>query len=567
MSKITLSDVVNLQNETTAVNVINNNSDTVELAFDNTLSRDGTQPNAMESDLDMNSNRVLNLPTPVSNYEPLRVIDGATVASGGSISVSTLPAGGTINQLLGKNSSTNFDVSWKDNHDVISGGTTNQVLAKNSNTNYDLKWTNSVTSVGVTAPSDLTVTGSPVTTTGNIGLAWAVSPTGTGAVVRATAPTISAPVISSITNGGTITIPSGTDTLVGRSTADTLTNKNIDAGQLTGTIASGRMPALTGDITSTVNTVATTLTNNAVSNSKLAQAGAWTLKGNATGSTANVSDFNITGLTSKASPVGTDQVMIVDNAASGALKVATLSTITSVGAVSSIDSKTGAFTTGNGITTASNSIELSAARRTLPTRQVFTSGSGTYTTPSNCLWIRIRMVGGGGGGGGSGSSGTTNGGTGGTTTFSTLSAGGGSGGTGGSTSSNAGGSGGTASGGNIVNFNGAAGQGLTYPGAGSTWLGGSGGQNAFFGGASGQTTLAGITNSGAGGAGGATSTSICAASGGGSGASVEHVLTSPAASYSYAVGAAGTAGTAGVSGVNGTAGGSGIIIVEEFYGS
>ena len=42
--------------------------------------------------------------------------------------------------------------------------------------------------------------------------------------------TLTSPTISSITNGGTVTIPSGTNTLVARSTTDTLTNKTIDAG-------------------------------------------------------------------------------------------------------------------------------------------------------------------------------------------------------------------------------------------------------------------------------------------------------------------------------------------------
>lgn len=35
-----------------------------------------------------------------------------------------------------------------------------------------------------------------------------------------------------------------------------------------------------------------------------------------------------------------------------------------------------------------------------PTRQRFTSGSGTYTTPTGARWLRLRMVGGGGAGGG-----------------------------------------------------------------------------------------------------------------------------------------------------------------------
>src|SRR6516225_3552961 len=39
-----------------------------------------------------------------------------------------------------------------------------------------------------------------------------------------------------------------------------------------------------------------------------------------------------------------------------------------------------------------------------PTTQVFTTGSGTYTTPAGVLWIEVEMVGGGGGGAGSGTS-------------------------------------------------------------------------------------------------------------------------------------------------------------------
>jgi hypothetical protein len=50
-----------------------------------------------------------------------------------------------------------------------------------------------VESVGLSAPADFTVTGSPVTTTGTLGLSWTISPTGTGAVVRATSPTLVTP--------------------------------------------------------------------------------------------------------------------------------------------------------------------------------------------------------------------------------------------------------------------------------------------------------------------------------------------------------------------------------------
>lgn len=47
----------------------------IQVAFDNTLSRDGTSPNQMEAPLDMNSNRLLNLPAPEFPTDPVRLVD------------------------------------------------------------------------------------------------------------------------------------------------------------------------------------------------------------------------------------------------------------------------------------------------------------------------------------------------------------------------------------------------------------------------------------------------------------------------------------------------------------
>lgn len=44
-------------------------------AFENTLSRDGTTPNQMQSDLDMNGFRVLNVPAPVNDSDLVRLSD------------------------------------------------------------------------------------------------------------------------------------------------------------------------------------------------------------------------------------------------------------------------------------------------------------------------------------------------------------------------------------------------------------------------------------------------------------------------------------------------------------
>lgn len=75
MSKITVNNLSSLQNEITALSVINGNDTKLAAAFDNTLSRDGTSPNQMLSNLDMNSYQVLNLPAPGSDNSPIRKID------------------------------------------------------------------------------------------------------------------------------------------------------------------------------------------------------------------------------------------------------------------------------------------------------------------------------------------------------------------------------------------------------------------------------------------------------------------------------------------------------------
>lgn len=207
--KLTLTDLANLQNETTAVNTINTNSTAIENAVENTLSRDGTSPNQMEDSLDMNSEQILNLPTPATANSPLRLQD--------------------LNDFVGGGTVTN----------IPSGGTTGQVLGKQSNANYNVGWTNSVTSVGMAMPSDLTVTGSPVTTTGTLTANWATTPTGTGAMVKANSPILVTPALGTPASGVATNL---TGTAAGLTAGNVTTNAN-----------------LTGDVTSVGN--ATTLTN------------------------------------------------------------------------------------------------------------------------------------------------------------------------------------------------------------------------------------------------------------------------------------------------------------------
>lgn len=71
--KLSLNDVASLANPTSALSTLKANNDATEQAMENTLSRDGTQPNSMGANLDMNNNRVINLPAPVGVTEPVRL--------------------------------------------------------------------------------------------------------------------------------------------------------------------------------------------------------------------------------------------------------------------------------------------------------------------------------------------------------------------------------------------------------------------------------------------------------------------------------------------------------------
>ena len=64
----------------------------------------------------------------------------------------------------------------------------------------------------------------------------------------------------SVAGSGVLTLPTGTDTLVGKATTDTLTNKSIAATQLTGTIAASALPA--GSVLQVVNSSTATIASN-----------------------------------------------------------------------------------------------------------------------------------------------------------------------------------------------------------------------------------------------------------------------------------------------------------------
>jgi hypothetical protein len=71
VAKLNLSDPVNLRNEQTALGTIGANNRAIEQAVEKSLSRDGSSPNEMNSDFDMNGHRLINLPDAESATEPV----------------------------------------------------------------------------------------------------------------------------------------------------------------------------------------------------------------------------------------------------------------------------------------------------------------------------------------------------------------------------------------------------------------------------------------------------------------------------------------------------------------
>jgi hypothetical protein len=90
-----------------------------------------------------------------------------------------------------------------------------------------------------------------VVTSGGVFQTGAVTLTGTQTLTNKT---LTSPVIATIVNTGTLTLPTSTDTLVGRATTDTLTNKTITSGILLGTLTAGGGVGTNGQVLTSTGT-------------------------------------------------------------------------------------------------------------------------------------------------------------------------------------------------------------------------------------------------------------------------------------------------------------------------
>lgn len=94
------------KNDITATEQINDNFEALQEAIENTLSRDGTGPNFMDADLDMNSYRIINSADPVEDNDIVNLkyveerIGGAVEASNTAVSAATQAANSAQSALV-----------------------------------------------------------------------------------------------------------------------------------------------------------------------------------------------------------------------------------------------------------------------------------------------------------------------------------------------------------------------------------------------------------------------------------------------------------------------------------
>ena len=383
---------------------------------------------------------------------------------------------------------------------------------------------------------------------------------------------------------------------------DTTNAANISSG----TLPAGRMPALTGDITTSAGAVATTLAtvnSNVGTFGSATQVGTFTVNGKglitaASNTTITAALLTVSAKTVAYTTVASDNNVKFDmSGSSNANYAVTLHTAvgntgqvltfvvtagTGILSLNTTSSQTigGYASTGLKIRYTNSSIQVYSDgtnwqinyMKTPPTVTKLTSGSAaTYTTAIGAYYLRAQCVGGGGGGGGGGTGSPGTGGTGGNTTFGTslITANGGVGGA----NNDKGGIGGTCTlgtGSDGLAISGGQGDSGSDGSTSGYGAGGHGGPAPYFSGAgSGQLAqggTAGLANSGGGGGGGGGSgLNVYPGAGGGSGGFCDAVIYVPAATYTYTIAAGGTAGAAGTGGQLGGAGGTGYCIITEFY--
>lgn len=117
---ITLGTVDSFANDSSAVAIVNNNSQLIENAFQDVLSRTGLAPNAMSAVLDMNNFNIINLPSPATINSPVRLVD--VISPGVALTVPPVGTSGSTVPLLNGINTWSAQQTFTSSASIISAG-------------------------------------------------------------------------------------------------------------------------------------------------------------------------------------------------------------------------------------------------------------------------------------------------------------------------------------------------------------------------------------------------------------------------------------------------------------
>ncbi len=126
MAKLTLTDISTGYSSTS---VINANNALIETALENTLSRDGTSPNQMNANLDMNSNKIVNVTDGTNNQDAVTLaqLNAASIVAS-TIAGTAVTIADANGYFTGTTAEGIFDEIGDPSEGALYGSTTPQTL-------------------------------------------------------------------------------------------------------------------------------------------------------------------------------------------------------------------------------------------------------------------------------------------------------------------------------------------------------------------------------------------------------------------------------------------------------
>jgi hypothetical protein len=212
MAKLTLSTISSRYG---SIDALNANFDAVEAALENTLSLDGTAPNGLEVDLDMNSHKVINLADPTNNGDA--VSRGWLLEQEGNAVASATAAAASA--------------SAAENSAVAAAASASVVAPQTGNSGKFLTTNGSATSWAVVdaLPSQTGNSGEYLTTDGTTA-SWAAIVSGTSISNDTSTATNLYPLFASATSGVPTTIYTGNTKLLYKPSTGEFQSSIMNAG-------------------------------------------------------------------------------------------------------------------------------------------------------------------------------------------------------------------------------------------------------------------------------------------------------------------------------------------------